>query len=171
MAKNKQLEVSTWPEAESLMAHFAQVECDLEKLGAANLQAMQAQHERYAAQVKPYLEKRQELEKALKKFAGAHKAEFKPREQGGDVRSYDHAGVTLGFRRTPPAVRIEDEEQAITYLCQYYGEEYIRTQFSPDREKLKGALQDGNERLIEALAAHGITLKQMDKFFVELVAK
>lgn len=164
-------EPKTWSEVETLMAQFAETECEISKLDAAHQEAIRFARESLARQSRPYLDKRAEIEKALKKFAAAHKAEFKPREQGGDVRSYDHAGVTLGFRRTPPAVRIEDEEQAITYLCQYYREDYVRTQFTPDREALKVALQDGNERLIEALAAHGITLKQVDKFFVEVLEK
>jgi len=162
-------ELKTWPQAETLMARFAEGECELEKLIVARDEAIRAAWADYAARAKRHLERRDEIVKALKKFATAHKAEFKPREQGGDVRSYEHAGVTLGFRRTPPAVRIDDEEAAVTYLCQYY-EEYVRTQLEPNREALKTALQDGNERLVEALAAHGITLKQVDKFFAEVLA-
>jgi len=164
------IEPKTWPEAETLMSQFAETQVEITKIKALWEESLLSVARDYGKRVKSYEEKRADLEKALKKFAAGHKAEFKPMPIG-DGRSYEHAGVTLGFRRTPPAVRIEDEETAVTYLCQYYKDEYVHTQFAPNREALKSALQNGNERLVEALAAHGITLKQVDKFFVEMLAK
>ena len=164
------MEIKTWKAADDVLEAYAQTAQRLKKAEARRDLEIAKLRENWATEITGLEEELAAATKALKQFAGKNKEEFKPMPMG-DGRSYIHAGVEMGFRRTPPAVRIEDEEKAVTYLYQYYQDEYVRTRFEPDREKIKAALIDGYERLIEALAAHGITLKQKDQFFLKLMAE
>ncbi len=101
-------------------------------------------------------------------YAKRYKAEFKPRQAGGNVRSYEHGCVAVGFRLDPPKVRIEDEPAAIEWLQRFDDGAYIRVKVEPNREAIREALaNDADERTVERMAAHGITLQQKDRAFVE----
>lgn len=110
----------------------------------------------------------EEIKRELTAFGKAHKREFKSREEGGDKRSYEHADVNIGYQLDPPKVRIEDEDRAIEWMIGAGYLEFVRTRLEPNREALREALSNDADPLVEKFAAHGITLQQKDRFFIEV---
>ena len=162
------MEIQTWEEADRALAKFAEVEAELAKQGAVNQMVLQELAAKYERAIRADSEKRELVAKALKKFAVAHKAEFKA-APNGDGRSYEHAGAVLGFRQSPGRVEIRNEDKTIDWLRDIRNGKFIRIVHQANREALLEALRDGSDqRLIEVLASHGITFRQGDKFFLEV---
>lgn len=165
----KQGQIKTWQEAERAMEQWGRSSCALEEAQARLETELQAVRERHADALGDLEAELIILADDLRGFAKVQKAEFKPREAGGDVRSYEHAGVVLGYQRTPPFVRIRDEEKALKWLAsEPWLKQFIRLRQEANREALRAKLSEGDQRLVERLAAHGITLDQKDKFFLEV---
>lgn len=164
------MELKTWEEADRALERFALVDAEIDKAAAVLRLAIQELQAKFERQVRADLEKHELLDKELKKFAQAHKTEFKP-SPAGDGRSYEHAGVVLGFRQTPGRVGIRNEDKVLEWLYAFRGGTFARMAIEADREALLGVLRpspDADQRLIETLAAHGITFQQKDKFFLEV---
>ena len=53
-------------------------------------------------------------------------------------------GATVGFRKTPASVQIDDEEEAISY-CETFAPELVRTKKSLDKTELRKRLEKGEE--------------------------
>ncbi len=159
----------TWDEVNATMERYALAAARLaEEQGNLELELTVAR-DKYNTSLKLYQSQMETLEAELKAFALSHKAEFKPRDKGGDVRSYEHANISIGFRRSPPSVRIEGgEEKAAEWLREAYGQDYVSIEITPDRKALKKVLEDGDVRTRNAMAGHGISLPAgKDKFFCE----
>lgn len=166
--KKPELQIGGWESAERAMAALAVAENELRLLNAQEAQAMAAVAARFEQRLQAARADSEALRKALKKFGSKHKRDFRAREEGGDTRSHEHAGVVMGYRTTPPQVRIEHEEKAVNWLAEFEGGIYVRTRAEPDRQALAEFLKDDSDPAVEKMAAHGITLQQKDKFFVEV---
>lgn len=168
MKGNLKSEIRDWKDCDRAMTRLGQIVAEL-GVERANADALiQRTEEAYLNYASGLDEERESLEKSLRKFAGGHKKEFRARDEGGDTRSYAHGGVEIGFRRTPPQVRIEDEESAVEWLRKReFGVDFVRTRVEPNREALREALSCDSDPIVEKMAAHGITLQSKDKFFVE----
>ncbi|HLI02762.1 MAG TPA: host-nuclease inhibitor Gam family protein [Terriglobia bacterium] len=162
----KNQEIHSWEEADRAMEALAKVSITRRATQAEIDAEIASVHETYRGRLSRLEEEIESLEAALAKFAKKRKSEFKPDSEGG--RSHEHAGVVLGFRLTPPAVRIENEPRAIDFLSRFEGGVYLRVKAEPDRQALAEALKDDSSPIVEKLAAHGITLQQKDKFFIEV---
>lgn len=162
--------IRTWMQADAALRAYARQATELAEHQAAlerELSRVRATFERHTELVTAELA---ETEAALKKFAQGHKSEFKP-SPAGDGRSYEHAGVVLGFRQSPGRVEIRNEEKTVEWLRDCRNGRFVRLIHQPNRDALLEALRDGSDqRLIETLAAHGITFQQKDKFFLEVKA-
>jgi phage host-nuclease inhibitor protein Gam len=111
-----------------------------------------------------------ELSTALKKFAQAHKVEFKP-APSGDGRSYEHANVTLGFRKRPDKVDIPPDryEQIVEDLHNDYNDAYVRVRKEANLEAIEATLRAGHPTDQQYLGSLGISMKPgKDKFFLEV---
>jgi len=162
------MKINNWEEADRALAKFAQVEATLASAAALHQTLAQELQANYDRLTRVDLEKHALLEKALKKFAVSRKNEFMP-APNGDGRSYEYAGAVLGFRQSPGRVEIRNEEKTIEWLRDIRNGKFIRVLHEPNREALLEALRDGSdERLVEVLAAHGITFQQKDRFFLEV---
>ncbi len=161
--------IASWEDVDRAMERVARLDAEL-RIERANADAMiQRIEQQYQDFAREREAERADLELALRKFASAHKKEFAPREQGGDTRSYEHAGVVMGYRAKPPEVRIENEEYALEWLRTFDDGIYVRVKLEANRQAIREALSnDADERTIERMAAHGITLQQRDKFFLEV---
>lgn len=162
------MHIETREEAARAMAEYGQLTWEARKLEAEEEKTLQRVHETYARRKGDGESRRQELERALENFARARKREFQP-VPGGPGRAFSANGVSIGFRLTPPAVRMRDEASALAWFAGSRLDCFLRVTYTPDREALKRGLSNGNGRLIETLAAHGITLARREKFFVELL--
>jgi phage host-nuclease inhibitor protein Gam len=161
--------IARWEDVDRAMEQVARLDAEL-RVERANADALirriEQQYQDFAREREA---ERADLELALRKFASVHKKEFAPREQGGDTRSYEHAGVVMGYRAKPPEVRIENEEYALEWLRTFDDGIYVRVKLEANRQAIREALSnDADERTIERMAAHGITLQQRDKFFLEV---
>jgi|SRR5579884_344486 len=161
--------IATWEDVDRAMERVARLDAEL-RIERANADAMiQRIEQQYQDFAREREAERADLELALRKFASAHKKEFAPREAGGDRRSYEHAGVVMGYRAKPSEVRIENEEYALEWLRTFDDGIYVRVKLEANRQAIREALSnDADERTIERMAAHGITLQQRDKFFLEV---
>lgn len=160
------MEMKSWNDADRAMEALKTADAKLRALAAEKDKESALIERRYNVRLTELSESIEEITATLKKFAQAHKSEFKPAPKG-DGRSYEHAGVEFGFQRTPPAVFIESEAPAIVWLRNNFANLYIRVREEANREGLLDALKAGDERFVEKLAANGIMLKQRDKFFCE----
>jgi len=165
------MEINTWQDADRALERFAAAEAESDaQLAALDLAFanVRARHQLDRDLTTAELAK---LEAALKKFAAAHKAEFKA-APNGDGRSYEHAGAVLGFRQSPGRVEIRKEEETIEWLRDFREGTFVRVVHEANREMLLDILRQGvlakDKRLVETLAAHGITFRQADKFFLEV---
>lgn len=150
------------------MARYAALSAGRDELRARLEGEIAVVRDRYATTLDRQESELSTLSAQLKKFAQGRKTEFKP-APSGDGRSYEHAGVALGFRQSPGRVEIRKEDEAIDWLRDYRSGEFVRIVHQADREKLLAALREGaDSRLVETLAAHGIRFEQKDKFFVEV---
>lgn len=165
---NRKFEITTWEEAERAMAELANVEASRKATQAEIDAEIASVHTTYQDAMNRYKATGAELQTALAKFAKKHKREFRARDEGGEVRSREHAGVVMGFRKTPPALRIENEPKAIDFLRRFANGTFLRVKTEPDRQGLADVLKDDSDPAVEKLAANGITLQQKDKFFCEV---
>lgn len=165
---NGKLEIGSWEQAERAMASLAAAESSRRSVQAEIDSAIAAVHGRFQEILERESAGIADLEAALAKFAKKHKREFRPKDEGGETRSHEHAGVVMGFRKTTPAVRIENEPRAVDFLSGYQDGIYLRVKAEPDRQALAEILKDDADPATEKLAAHGITLQQKDKFFCEV---
>lgn len=53
-------------------------------------------------------------------------------------------GATVGFRKTPPAVVVDDEDSAVEYL-ETFAPEVVRTKKSVDKKAIKQRLESGED--------------------------
>jgi len=163
---NPKSQIETWPDADRAMEELAKLDAQRREV-AARRDAKAAEVEsKFNAELCALSDAHDAIERSLKAFAGKRKAEFKP-APSGDGRSYEHAGVSFGYRRTPPSVYVEDEAATIAWAETSKYPELIRTKVEINREYARAVIQE-SERDAERLAAHGISLKSKDKFFCEI---
>jgi len=167
---NPKSQIETWPDADGAMEELAKLDAARRAIAARRDLRVTQVESQFNGELNALADAEDAIEKSLKAFAGKRKAEFKP-APSGDGRSYQHAGVAFGYRRTPPAVHIEEEEAAIRWLTDRFEEQYVRVKQEPDREALKVTLLECDERTRGFYAAHGISLKSKDKFFCEVETK
>ncbi len=175
MGKAKPLKVTTWSDAELLLAAFAEERAAWERARAeeeAELAQVRARHA-------PGLQQREaEIEEtagALKQFAKMHRREFVAKEEGGEGRVREIHGVEFGYRLAPPHVRIPKKkiEEALAWLEEFGGDTYVRRAPEIARDRLKADLVDAQARhdaaFLQKFAAHHITLEQDEDFVLEVV--
>lgn len=160
-------EVANWAEAQGAMARLASAEGSRREIQADIESEIASVHEGYHDRLTSAKAAIDGLQKALAKFAKKHKKEFRAREDGGDTRSFEHAGVVMGFRKTPARVEIKKIEQATQWLRQKFPL-FIRTKYEPNREALLEELKRPESTLRDRLAGHGIAIDSDDKFFCEV---
>ncbi len=166
------MRIDTWEEAERGMAEYGRLWREARKFAASEEEAVERVRADYAQRRGGGEAKRKKLERSLQHFARARKRQFQPAPQGPG-RSFSSNGVRIGFRLTPPAVRISSQAATVQWLVEAHLEGFLRITRQPDREALKSALSNGDpaERdLVERLAAHGIRLEQSNKFFIEALS-
>jgi hypothetical protein len=167
----KNMTIRTWEDAQAAMEIYAQQAAELAThLGCldAALAKVRATYQRHTELTTAELA---EMETVLEKFAAEHKVEFKAAPDG-DGRSYEHAGVSIGFRKLPDKVglpRGEAKKQvSLEYLAQYRPE-FVRRTPEFDLLALLPALKEGPLEQIKALAEHDITLRPgKDQFFLKV---
>jgi phage host-nuclease inhibitor protein Gam len=165
------MELKTWEQTDGRMQIFAETSAQLAEIQAKLDAEIVALRKRYAEAFRVVELSLNASAAALKKFAQGHKSEFKP-SPAGDGRSYEHAGVTVGFRQSPGRVEIRNEDKTIEWLRDCRNGKFVRLIHQPNRDALLEVLRDGSDqRLVETLAAHGITFQQKDKFFLEVTSE
>lgn len=164
---NGRLEIGSWEDAERAMAELAAAESSRRGVQAEIDSEIAAVHEQYREALEQRKKETAGLQAALSKFAKKHKRDLRARGDGGEVRSREHAGVMMGFRRTPPRVVIKHAEQAVAWLRQKFPL-FVRTKYEPNREALLEELKRPESTLRDKFAGHGILLDSSDKFFCEV---
>lgn len=169
---NQQSAIANWQELDRAMAAHAARAAMLSKRRAALEDALQRVRATYAEEIAEYERLLAETAAALEEFTVSRKAEFKAAPDG-DGRSYEAAGVIIGFRKLLDKVglpRGEAKKQvALEYLLQYRPE-FVRRTPEFDLIALLAALKDGDADLVRALDEKaGITLKPgKDEFFLKV---
>lgn len=164
----EKLEIGNWQEADTAMFLYRERCAKVQKLNVALDEALTKVQASHLADLETAEGLVDKSLAALKKFAQARKAEFKP-SPNGDGRSYEHAGVTLGFRQSPGRVEIRKEEEVIEWLRDFREGVFVRIVHQADREALLEILRSAqDDRLVGTLAAHGIKFEQKDRFFLEV---
>lgn len=161
-------EISSWEQADRAMARLAAVSAELRTTRADIESEIASVHVMFQEPLERQKAEIAELEKALARFARKHKREFRAREEGGDTRSHEYAGAVMGFRQTPPSVRIENFPAAIKFLEKFEEGRFLRVVAEPDRQALADTLKDDADPVAEKLVLHGISLQKRDKFFCEV---
>ncbi len=161
------MRVETWEQAARLMEAYAKAERELCQAEMSREAELECTRRRYAGKVERYSARCEVLQEALQRFALAKKTDFRP-DPAGPGRSRMVHGVTIGFRLSPPSVRIENVREAARWLYGKLGAPFVRVAVSPDREALKKAFENGDARLRRRLVARGISLARDDRFFIEV---
>ena len=165
--------IETWGDADFAMIDYAKHASLLAGVKATMENEITALRKAYDEDIREIEERLKATEAALEEFTNARKAEFKAAPDG-DGRSYEHAGVTIGFRKLPDKVglpRADAKKQvSLGYLCQYRPE-FVRRTPEFDLVALLPALKDGPPEQVKALAEHDITLKPgKDEFFLKVAS-
>jgi phage host-nuclease inhibitor protein Gam len=174
MSKTKQLEVSTWPDAEILLLAFAEEQAALDRTQARLDAALARAREAHAEALRQAEESLAQTSAALKRFAAAHRREFRAKEEGGEGRVREIHGVLYGYRLAPPKVRIPKKklEAAMAWLEEFGEDTYVRRDPELARDRLRAELMAAEAAkdtpFLEKLAGHGITLEQDEDFVLEV---
>jgi len=163
--------IESWEQAEFLMVQVADLSAARAKKQAAldaEIAQTRARHDEALQRLDFRLST---LNSQLEDFSAAHRSEFKAAPDG-DGRSYEHAGVTIGFRKLLDKVSLPrgdaKKEVSLEYLEQYRPE-FVRHTPEFDLIALLPALKEGPPELVKALAEHGVTLKVgKDEFFLKV---
>lgn len=176
--KGKNPAIKDWDEARLAMRNLADLEAELRATQALLDAAVANASARFAGTVSALQSEIGAEASALKKFATAHKSEFKARAEGGDTRSFEHANVTIGFRKGRPAVKVKNEESAIEWLKSTFGGFFLRMKPEIDKDAIHGAIKacpefieprKTPEQMEWMFGQRGITLtKPKDKFFCDV---
>ena len=161
------MKIGNWKEAERAMGDFASLETKVGQARAAMEISIQAAQDRFFQKTEDLASRQREIEAELRHFARANKKDFKA-TPNGDGRSRNFNGVRFGFRLTPPFVKIKTPVAALAWLYSSFGVTFLRISKEINRDVLKSELENGNPRVVKWLNDHGITLKQKDKFFIEV---
>lgn len=161
------MEIRTWAQLRNVAGRYAALAREIQEAELELAGQLDRAREEHSRAVGKRLTRSRELEAALCRFAESNKSEFQP-EPEGPGRSRSFHGVEIGFRRTPPAVALDDRDEATRWLEKVFGDRFVRLTTQADRDALKAALSNGNRRLVRRLNQHGITLNQTDKFYVEV---
>lgn len=161
----EELHISNWEEADKAMASLAAAEALRRSIQAEIDSEIAAVHETYKDELARQSAAATKLQAALAKFAKKRKKEFRADSEGG--RSHEHAGVMMGFRKTPPRVVIKHAEQAVEWLRQKFPL-FVRPKYEANREALLEELKRPESILRDRFAGHGISLDSNDKFFCEV---
>lgn len=173
-----ELRVTNWEEAVLTMRNIADMHAELQATQASLDAAVAKASARFATAVAALQSDIGGEIKALQKFAKAHKSEFKPRTEGGDTRSFEHANVTIGFRKGRASVKVKNEESAVGWLKSTFGGFFLRMKPEIDKDAIHGAIKEcpefiephkTPEQMEWMFAQIGITLtKPKDKFFCDV---
>lgn len=165
--------IENWQEAEAAMLDYARAEAEESELLAEQDAELNRIRARFDSRLKPHQEGLAEMHAALKEFADLYKAEFKAAPDG-DGRSYEHAGVLIGFRKLLDKVALPrgdaKKQVALEYLAQYRPE-FVRRSPEFNLIALLDALKNADPQSILAcaLAERGIVLKPgKDEFFLKV---
>jgi hypothetical protein len=163
--------LEAWGDADFAMADYAFESATLAKIRAGLEDTLASIRASYQLKIFEHEERLKATEAALEQFADSRKAEFKAAPDG-DGRSYEHAGVSIGFRKLLDKVALPrgdaKKEVSLEYLAQYRPE-FVRRTPEFDLMALLPALKDGSPDVVKALAEHGITLKVgKDEFFLKV---
>ena len=168
---SSQLTVDSWEQAESLMDQVADLAAGRARMQAELDCALAQTRARFTANLQNLDSQLSTLDSRLEFFAAEHKSEFKAAPDG-DGRSYEHAGVSIGFRKLLDKVALPrgdaKKEVSLEYLEQYRPE-FVRRTPEFNLVALLAALKDGDAALIQALADHDVKLKPgKDEFFLKV---
>lgn len=161
------MDIRTWAQLKIAAARFARLAREIREAELDLSEQLDRARKEHSRVVGKRLACTRELEAAMRRFGETNESEFRP-EPEGPGRSRSLNGVEIGFRRTPPAVALDDREEATRWLEKVFGDRFVRLTTQADRDALKAALSNGNPRLVRRLNQHGITLNQTDKFYVEV---
>lgn len=167
--------IDTWEQAECLMVEYADLAAERATEQAhldADIAEIRALHAEDLQRLDSQLST---LNSQLESFAAEHKTDFKAAPDG-DGRSYEHAGVTIGFRKLLDKVKLPHGEAkkavSLEYLVQYRPE-FVRRTPEFNLLALLEALKDADPEssLVKALAEHDIKLKPgRDEFFLKVAS-
>jgi hypothetical protein len=168
--------IATWEEAKAALANYEAAQCRIDAAEAARQKAIfdaQAAFARAAADAELHQFR---LSEALKKFAQAHKTEFRAVAEGGEGRTRKVGQVVMGFEWGPPFIHIPKkfEQAAIAWLEETAGDTYVKRTPKIMREVISAELQKAEEThdqgLIDKFAGQHITREQ-DELFVLKIEK
>lgn len=164
-------EIKSWEQADAALRLYAEFSASLAKTRAKMDAEILGITEKYADVIGNAETALTALDSQLKAFALEHKAEFKAAPDG-DGRSYEQAGIAMGFRKLLDKVALPRgdarKQVALEYLAQYRPE-FVRSNPEFDLVALLAALKDGDAALVKALAERAaIVLKPgRDSFFIK----
>lgn len=107
------------------------------------IQQYKALADDYKRKIDSWLEKATKDDKATIEFFESEIRPFVEREIAGTKKqSMKLLGATVGFRKTPPSVKVEDEDAAVAY-CETFAPELVRVKKSIDKTGVKKRLEAG----------------------------
>lgn len=171
--QSSELKVESWEQADAAMERYASKQTYLAIERALMDADILAITEKYADLIGNAELGAECIAQALEQFTNSRKAEFKAAPDG-DGRSYEHAGVSIGFRKLLDKVALprgDAKKQVSLEYLQQYRPEFVRLHPEFDLVKLLAALKDGDAALVDALADHDIKLKPgKDEFFLKVAS-
>jgi phage host-nuclease inhibitor protein Gam len=165
----------TWRDCEAAMQAYADAKADEATLAAAMQDAIQTAQAVYLEPITSAQGDASEQELLIREFARAHKGEF-----NSDGRSYEYAGVTVGFRKNPDSLQTpRNQDGLVEWLKHRFGFLFVRVSYEPDKETLHRFLARETDEEFEniseprkverALEEAGIGIRKgADKFFIEV---
>jgi phage host-nuclease inhibitor protein Gam len=145
----------TWDDVDALVHLMARADADVADFKASADEKVRAVGAGLQKQIAPLLALREALEDAVETFASGHRRDF------GDARSMALAHGRLGWRSTPPAVKLLRPAEEILALLKERG---LGKAILVTERPSKDILATYPEDLLREL---GVRVTQHDDFFVE----
>lgn len=173
-SENRNSKIEDWGQAQARLAEYEAAQIEIDKAEGARKEALYHAEEAYAKMAAKAQLQQFQLAQALKKFAQAHKGDFKAVADGGEGRTRTLGQVTIGFEWGKPYVKVATRkvESAIAWLKEFGEDTYVR--FKPEiardrlRDMLTEAKEKHNQEAIDRFAGQGITLEQDEDFVLKV---
>ena len=109
----------------------------------SNIQRIRALADEYKRRIDEWAEKATKDDHATIEFFESEIRPFAEREiSGGKKQSIKLMGATVGFRKTPARVEIEDEDALVGY-CETFAPELVRVKKSVDKTEMRKRIEKG----------------------------
>lgn len=171
------MQIKTWQQLNPALLEFAKLDVEVNHAEAKLDEQFQKLRHAHAKRVSRKNERLATLHRSIQTFCKSNKAEFDGARHGasstGAARSRKINGMVFGFRLSNPSVHIQRKkiEEVIKWLKRkFVPDYYVRVTEEPNREALRQALIEGDDRFRKLCKDHGITLKQKDEFFLDTEA-